>query len=143
MASALGGFASTCSTPAREHDLDEAFASLGKTAPTRSSSPPEPFFDSRRDRIVALAARYAVPMIAGLREYVEAGGLMSYGASLPDSYRQAGIYVGRDSQGREAGRPAGDAADQVRAWSSTSRPPRRSASTVPPTLLALADEVIE
>src|SRR5262249_7054187 len=74
-----------------EHDLDDAFASLGKTGVDALVIPPEPFFDSQCDRIVALAARYAVPMIAGLREYVVAGGLMSYGASLPDSYHPAGI----------------------------------------------------
>jgi len=53
------------------------------------------------DRIVAFAARYAVPMIAGLREYGVAGGLMSYGASLPDLYRRAGIYVGRVLKGEK------------------------------------------
>ena len=84
-----------------EHDLDDAFASLGKTGVDALVVPPEPFFDSQRDRIVALAARYAVPMIAGLREYVVAGGLMSYGASLPDSYRRAGIYVGRVLRGEK------------------------------------------
>jgi ABC-type uncharacterized transport system substrate-binding protein len=73
-----------------EHDLDECFASLGKIRADALIVPAEPFFDSQRDRIVALAARYAVPMIAGLREYVAGGGLMSYGASLSDSYRRAG-----------------------------------------------------
>jgi putative ABC transport system substrate-binding protein len=56
-----------------EHDLDECFASLGKIGTDALIVPAEPFFDSQRDRIVALAARYAVPMIAGLREYVAAG----------------------------------------------------------------------
>jgi putative ABC transport system substrate-binding protein len=84
----------------KDFDLDEAFA-LGKIGADALIVPAEPFFDSQRDRIVALAARYAVPMIAGLREYVAAGGLMSYGASLSDSYRRAGIYVGRVLKGEK------------------------------------------
>jgi len=82
-----------------ERDLDEAFASLGKLGAGGLVVPAEPFFDSQRDRIVALGAQYAVPIISTLREYVVAGGLMSYGASLPDAYRQGGIYVGRVLKG--------------------------------------------
>src|SRR6516162_9093549 len=82
-----------------EHDLDECFASLGKIGAGALVVPAEPFFDSQRDRIVALAARHALPAIYGLREYAVAGGLMSYGASLPDAYRQGGIYVGRILKG--------------------------------------------
>jgi putative tryptophan/tyrosine transport system substrate-binding protein len=83
-----------------EHDLDAAFASLGKLD-AGVVVPAEPFFDSQRVRIVSLAAHHAVPMIASLREYVVAGGLMSYGPSLPDSYRRAGIYVGRVLKGEK------------------------------------------
>ena len=85
-----------------EHDLDEAFASLGKLGVSGIVVPAEPFFDSRRERIVSLAVQHAVPMISSLREYVVAGGLMSYGPSLPDSYRRAGILCRPGSQGREA-----------------------------------------
>jgi len=70
-----------------EHDLDEVFASLRKLEAGGLVVPAEPFFDSQRERIVSLAAQHAVPMISNLREYVVAGGLMSYGPSLPDSYR--------------------------------------------------------
>jgi putative tryptophan/tyrosine transport system substrate-binding protein len=84
-----------------EHDLDEAFASLGKLDAGGLVVPAEPFFESQRERIVSLAARHAVPMISNLREYVVAGGLMSYGPSLPDSYRRAGIYVGRVLKGEK------------------------------------------
>ena len=78
-----------------EHDLEETFASLVKLGAGGLVVPNEPFFDSQRDRIVALSARYAVAAVYSIREYVVAGGLMSYGTSLADSYRRAGIYVGR------------------------------------------------
>ena len=123
-----------------EHDLDDAFASLGK--PDALVIPPEPFFDSQRDRIVALAARYAVPMIAGLREYVVAGGLMSYGASLPDLYRRAGIYVGRVLKGEK---PADLPVMQPTKFDLVLNLKNAKALgiAVPDRLLALADEVIE
>ena len=84
-----------------EHDLDETFASLKKLDAGGLVVPAEPFFDSQRERIASLAAQHAVPMISNLREYVVAGGLMSYGPSLPDSYRRAATYVGRVLKGEK------------------------------------------
>jgi putative ABC transport system substrate-binding protein len=82
-----------------DDDLDAVFASLPKIGVTGLVVPAEPFFDSHRERIVALSKRYSIAVMASLREYVVAGGLVSYGASLPDSYRRAAIYAGRILKG--------------------------------------------
>jgi putative ABC transport system substrate-binding protein len=125
-----------------EHDLDEAYASLEKLGAGGIVVPNEPFFDSRRDQIVALSARYAVPAVYSIREYVEAGGLLSYGASLSDSYHRAAIYLGRVLRGEK---PADLPVQQPTKFELVIN--LKAAKTlgliVPPSLLATADEVIE
>src|SRR6516165_3726561 len=82
-------------------ELDGAFAALAKQRPDALLVSGEPFLDTERERVVALAARAGVPAAYAWRESVVAGGLMSYGASLNDSYRQAGIYSGRILKGEK------------------------------------------
>ena len=82
-------------------ELDATLASMSRTdfdAVTVSSGP---FFYSRRERIVAMAARVAIPVILDAKESVEIGGLMAYGASVPDGYRWVGIYAGRILKGEK------------------------------------------
>jgi putative ABC transport system substrate-binding protein len=78
-----------------EADLEPAFAGVAKFGAGALLISVDPFFNSQRDRLVALAARYAVPTMHEWRESVAAGRLISYGPSLTGMYRQAGIYAGK------------------------------------------------
>jgi putative tryptophan/tyrosine transport system substrate-binding protein len=84
---------------ASEHELDDAFSQIVQAGAGALLVGGGPFFTSQRQRLVALAARHAIPAIYDGRDHVEAGGLMSYGTSLTGAYRQAGIYAGHILKG--------------------------------------------
>jgi putative ABC transport system substrate-binding protein len=124
-----------------ESEIDAAFASLVQLHAGALVVPGDPFLSSRRERLVSLASRHAVPSIYAWREFAAAGGLISYGASLTSAFRLVGTYAGKVLKGAK---PADLPVQQATTFELVINLETAKALglTVPHTLLLRADEVI-
>jgi putative ABC transport system substrate-binding protein len=129
-------------TAASEREIDAAFEHLAQRPVRALLVATDPYIDSQRNRLVALAARHAVPTIYGFREYVAAGGLISYGPNLMEVFRQQGVYAGRILKGAK---PADLPVMQSTTFelSINLKAAKALGLVIAPSILARADEVIE
>jgi putative tryptophan/tyrosine transport system substrate-binding protein len=125
-----------------ERDLDTAFATLVRLQPGGLAIAPDPFFTGHGEKLAAMTARQMIPTIYQGREFVEAGGLMSFGGSFTESYRQLGVYAGRMLKGEKPADLPVQQATKVELVINL-KTAKAFGIAVPMTLLGRADEVIE
>jgi len=141
-AQALLGIKTTVLQARTGRDIDATFAKLAELKVDALVIGADPYFDSQLDKFAALAARFGTPTIHALREFVTLGGLMSYGADLPNAYRLAGIYTGRILNGEKPADLPVQLSTKVELVINL-RTAKTLDLTVPQSVLDTANEVIE
>jgi putative ABC transport system substrate-binding protein len=125
-----------------ESDFDAVFAKLVQPRTGGLLIAPNPVFNTRAQQLAALALKYAVPTVHGVREFALAGGLMSYGGNIRESHRQAGIYTGRILKGEKPANLPVQQATKVELYINL-KTAKALGVNIPNTLIGRADEVIE